>query len=148
MQTAEIGEGTPAVRSGGRELSGLVLDLDATLITCHSKKEQATPAHKGGFGFHPLLCFLANTGEAVSGRLRPGNPGANTATDHIAVLDDALAHIPDAHRHSTAILVRVDSAGSAKAFLTHIRTLREHGLDPRFPVRGHRAGPPRDPDPA
>ncbi|WP_327238519.1 IS1380 family transposase [Streptomyces sp. NBC_01317] len=134
MQAAETGEGIPAVRAGGRELPGLVLDLDATLITCHSEKEQAAPTYKGGFGFHPLLCFLANTGEAVSGRLRPGNSGANTAADHIAVLGDALAQIPDAHRHGTAILVRADSAGSAKAFLAHIRTLREHGLDLRFSV--------------
>ena len=36
MQVAETGAGIPAVRAGGRELSGLVLDLDARLITCHS----------------------------------------------------------------------------------------------------------------
>ncbi|WP_405901779.1 IS1380 family transposase [Streptomyces sp. NBC_00727] len=134
MQAAETGQGIPAVQAGGRELAGLVLDLDATLITCHSEKEQAAPTYKGGFGFHPLLCFLANTGEAMSGQLRPGNSGANTAADHIAVLDDALAQIPDAHRHGTAILVRADSAGSAKAFLARIRTFREHGLDLRFSV--------------
>ena len=134
MQAAETGEGIPAARAAGRILPGLFLDLDATLITCHSEKEQAAPTYKGGFGFHPLLCFLANTGEAMSGRLRPGNSGANTAADHIAVLDDALAQIPDAHRHGTAILVRADSAGSAKAFLAHIRTVREHGLDLRFSV--------------
>jgi thioesterase domain-containing protein len=127
MQAAETSQGIPAVQAGGRELPGLVLDLDATLITSHSEKEQAAPTYKGGFGFHPLLCFLANTGEAMSGRLRPGNSGANTAADHIAVLDDALAQIPDTHRYGTQILVRADSAGSAKAFLTHIRTLREHG---------------------
>ncbi|MEU1134378.1 IS1380 family transposase [Streptomyces sp. NPDC005900] len=134
LQAAETGEGIPAARAGVRELPGLVLDLDATLITCHSEKEQAAPTYKGGFGFHPLLYFLANTGEAVAGRLRPGNSGANTAADHIAVLDDALAQIPDAHRHGTQILVRADSAGSAKAFLAHIRTLSEHGLDLRFSV--------------
>ncbi|MFJ1550005.1 IS1380 family transposase [Streptomyces sp. NPDC088246] len=134
MQAAETGQGIPAVRAGGRELPGLVLDLDATLINSHSEKEQAAPTYKGGFGFHPLLCFLANTGEAVSGRLRPGNAGANTAADHIAVLDDALAQIPDAHRHGTDILVRTDSAGSAKAFLAHIRVLREFGLNMRFSV--------------
>jgi thioesterase domain-containing protein len=100
MQAAETGEGIPAARAGGRELPGLVLDLDATLVACHSEKEQAAPTYKGGFGFHPLPCFLANTGEAVSGRLRPGNSGANTAADHIAVLDQALAQIPDAHRHA------------------------------------------------
>ncbi|MFB7224604.1 hypothetical protein [Streptomyces sp. NPDC056227] len=53
----------------------------------------------------------------MSGLLRPGNAGANT----VAVLDQALAQIPDAHRHSTDILMRTDSAGSAKALLTHLR---------------------------
>ncbi|MFD7817175.1 IS1380 family transposase [Streptomyces sp. NPDC059785] len=134
MQAAETGEGIPAARAGGRELPGLVLDLDATLVTCHSEKEQAAPTYKGGFGFHPLLCFLANTGEAVSGRLRPGNSGANTAADHITVLDQAIAQIPDAHRHGTDILVRADSAGSAKAFLTHVRNLRKRGIHTFFSV--------------
>ncbi|MHB9863407.1 IS1380 family transposase [Streptomyces sp. YIM S03343] len=134
LQAAEQGEGIPAVHAAGRMLPGLVLDLDATLITCHSEKQQAAPTYKGGFGFHPLLCFLANTGEGLSGRLRPGNAGANTASDHITVLDQALAQIPDAHRHGTDILVRTDSAGSAKAFLAHIRALRERGLNLRFSV--------------
>lgn len=134
MQAAETGQGIPAARAGGREIPGLVLDLDATLVACHSEKEQAAPTYKGGFGFHPLLCFLANTGEAVSGRLRPGNAGANTAADHITVLDQALAQIPDAHRHGTDILIRADSAGSAKAFLTHIRDLRKRGIRTFFSV--------------
>ncbi|MFD6331668.1 transposase [Streptomyces niveus] len=115
-------------------LPGLVLDLDATLITCHSEKQQAAPTYKGGFGFHPLLCFLANTGEALSGRLRPGNAGANTASDHVTVLDQALAQIPDTHRHGTSILVRADSAGSAKTFLGHIRDLRKRGIRTFFSV--------------
>ncbi|MGW6413328.1 IS1380 family transposase, partial [Streptomyces vinaceus] len=134
MQAAETRSGIPAVRAGGREVPGLVLDLDATLVTCHSEKERAAPTYKGGFGFHPLLCFLANTGEGLSGRLRPGNAGANTAADHITVLDDALAQIPDAHRHATDILVRTDSAGSAKAFLTHVRDLRKRGIRTFFSV--------------
>ncbi|MEU9457203.1 IS1380 family transposase, partial [Streptomyces sp. NPDC048277] len=134
MQAAETGEGIPAVTAAGRELPGLVLDLDATLVTCHSEKEQAAPTYKGGFGFHPLLCFLANTGEAVSGRLRPGNAGANTAADHIAVLDQALMQIPDAHRHGTDILVRADSAGSSKAFLTHVRDMQKRGIRTFFSV--------------
>ncbi|MFE5177141.1 transposase, partial [Streptomyces sp. NPDC056634] len=128
MQAAEQGEGIPAVRAAGRILPGLVLDLDATLITCHSEKEQAAPTYKGGFGFHPLLCFLANTGEALSGRLRPGNAGANTASDHITVFDQALTQIPDAQLHGTDILVRTDSAGSAKAFLAHVRDVRKRGI--------------------
>ncbi|MCX4573360.1 IS1380 family transposase [Streptomyces sp. NBC_01571] len=134
MQAAEQGEGIPAVRAAGRILPGLVLDLDATLITCHSEKEQAAPTYKGGFGFHPLLCFLANTGEALAGRLRPGNAGANTASDHITVFDQALAQIPDAQLHGTDILVRTDSAGSAKAFLAHVRDVRKRGIRTFFSV--------------
>ncbi|MEU7583510.1 IS1380 family transposase [Streptomyces sp. NPDC041068] len=134
LQAAEQSEGIPAARAGGQELPGLVLDLDATLVTCHSAKDQAAPTYKGGFGFHPLLCFLANTGEALAGRLRPGNAGANTAADHITVLDQALAQIPDAHRHGTDILVRADSAGSAKAFLAHLGNRREQGINLRFSV--------------
>jgi hypothetical protein len=70
----------------------------------------------------------------VSGRLRPGNSGANTAADHIAVLDQALAQIPDAHRHGTDILIRADSAGSAKAFLAHVRDVRKRGIRTLFSV--------------
>ncbi|MEU9407256.1 IS1380 family transposase [Streptomyces sp. NPDC048281] len=134
LQVAEHGEDIPAARAAGRVLPGLVLDLDATLATCHSEKEQAAPTYKGGFGFHPLLCFLANTDKALSGRLRPGNAGAGTASGHITVLDRALAQIPDAHRHGTDILIRTDSAGSAKAFLAHARALRKRGVRIFFSV--------------
>jgi hypothetical protein len=74
LQSAEQGEGIPEVRAAGRIPTGLVLDLDATLVTCHSEKQQAAPTCKGYFAFHPPPCFLANTGEALSGRLWPGTP--------------------------------------------------------------------------
>ncbi|MFD6327908.1 IS1380 family transposase [Streptomyces sp. NPDC058442] len=134
LQAAETRDGIPASHAGGRDLPGLVLDLDATLVTCHSEKEQAAATYKRGFGYHPLLCFLDNTGEALAGVLRPGNAGANTAADHITVLDAALAQIPDAHRHGAEILIRADSAGSAKAFLAHIRALRSRGIRASFSV--------------
>ncbi len=134
LQAAETTAGTPAARAGGRDLPGLVLDIDATLVTCHSEKEQAAPTYKRGFGYHPLLCFLDNTGEALAGLLRAGNAGANTASDHITVLDQALAQIPDAHRHGTPILVRADSAGGAKSFLAHLRALRDRGIQTSFSV--------------
>ncbi|MFE6682591.1 IS1380 family transposase [Streptomyces sp. NPDC057729] len=134
LQASETRGGIPAAKAGGQELPGLVLDIDATLITCHSEKEAAAPTYKGGFGFHPLVCFLANTGEGMSGLLRPGNAGANTAADHIVVLNDALAQIPDAHRHGTDILVRTDSAGSAKVFLAHVRNLQTRGIRIFFSV--------------
>jgi hypothetical protein len=48
----------------------IVLDLDATLITAHSDKEQAAGNFKGGFGFHPLLCYRDESEEALAGMLR------------------------------------------------------------------------------
>lgn len=88
----------------------------------------------GPFGYHPIFRFLDNTNEALSGILRPGRAGSNTAADHIEVLDQALTQIPDHMRHGTPILVRTDTAGATMAFLTHIRALRETGCDVRFSV--------------
>ncbi|MEV8099831.1 IS1380 family transposase [Kitasatospora sp. NPDC085879] len=136
LQAAETRDAIPASHAGGRELPGLVLDIDATLVTCHSEKEESAATYKRGFGYHPMLCFLDNTGEALAGILQPGNAGANTAADHITVLDQALAQIPDAHRHGTPVLIRADSAGSAKVFLAHLRALRQRGIQTNFSV-GH-----------
>jgi len=81
-----------------------------------------------------LFCFLDNTREALSGLLRAGRAGSNTTADHVTVLDQALAQIPDAHRHGTEILIRSDSAGCTYGFLAHIRSLREHGINTFFSV--------------
>ncbi len=98
----------------------IVLDIDATLITAHSEKEGAAGDYKGGFGFHPLLCYLAETGEPLAGLLRPGNAGSNTAADHFCVLQTALEQLPheDLDRE---ILVRADSGGRSKAFAADCR---------------------------
>ena len=99
----------------------LTLDVDATLITAHSEKEQAAGNYKGGYGFHPLQVYLDETHEALSGLLRPGNAGANTADDHVAVLDGALAQIPAEYIESLEILVRADSAGATHGLLDYCR---------------------------
>ncbi len=125
-QRAETtGAAYPPARAAGPELGGLVIDLDAAIVECHSDKQGAAPTFKHSFGYHPMVAFLDNTGEALAGLLRPGNAGSNTAADHISVLDAALAQIPDAHRHGTPVLVRTDTAGCTKAFLAHVRALRE-----------------------
>ena len=51
----------------------LTIDLDATLITAHSEKDQAAGTFKGGYGFAPMLAYADQTGEALAGQLRPGN---------------------------------------------------------------------------
>ena len=118
----------------GHEIAGLVLDVDATIVRCHSGKELASKTWKRTYGYHPLLCFLDATGEALSGLLRTGRAGSNTTADHITVLDQALAPIPDAHRYGTDILIRSDSAGATQGFLAHIRSQRKHGMDTFFSV--------------
>jgi hypothetical protein len=121
----QTGRGLPPARSAGRDLHYVVLDLDATLVEVHSEKEATSPHFKGGFGYHPLLCFLDNTNEALSGILRTGRAGSNTAADHVQVLDLALGQLPEAAR-AGRILVRTDGAGFSHAFLDH---LVEQGLE-------------------
>ena len=124
----------PQTTAAGLPVPGLTLDLDASIVICHSEKEAATPTWKKNFGYHPLFCFLDNTREALSGLLREGRAGSNTTADHITVLDDALTQIPDHHRHGTPILIRSDSAGCTHGLLAHIRGLRGTGVDARFSV--------------
>jgi len=115
----------------------VMLDLDATLITAHSEKEQAAGTYKHGFGFHPLLCYEATTEEALAGVLRPGNAGANTAADHIAALELAVEQLP-AQALGPGVLVRADSGGASHDFLDRVvsRGFRfSVGFDLTEPVR-------------
>jgi hypothetical protein len=95
----------------------VILDIDATLVTSHSEKQGAAGTYKRGYGFHPLTCFEASTGEGLAGILRPGNAGSNTASDHVAVLDLALAQLPSGAA-GPGTLVRCDSAGATRRFLS------------------------------
>jgi Transposase DDE domain group 1 len=134
-QYAELsGRAFPPARAAGRALPGLVIDLDASIVVCHSEKEQTAPTFKKTFGYHPMLAFCDNTGEFLAAELRKGNAGSNTAADHIAVLDAALAQLPDAHRHGTPILVRADTAGCTRDFLAHLRGLRQESVSCEFSV--------------
>ncbi|OLZ73416.1 hypothetical protein AV521_04920 [Streptomyces sp. IMTB 2501] len=74
LQAAETSRGTPTARAGGRELPGPIPDIDATLITCHSEKEQATPTYKGGFGYHPCFAFWPVPAKPWRGDCGPGTP--------------------------------------------------------------------------
>jgi hypothetical protein len=98
----------------------ITLDIDASLLTAHSEKESAAGTYKRGFGFHPLLCYLAETGEPLAALLRPGNAGANTAADHFEVLQLALEQLPEADLHRE-ILARADIGGRTHAFISDCR---------------------------
>ncbi|MGH8941112.1 MAG: IS1380 family transposase, partial [Actinomycetes bacterium] len=110
--------GTPGRRDGGQ----VVVDLDATLVTSHSDKEGAEPTFKRGFGFAPMCAFVDHgehgTGETLAIDLRPGKASPWNGADHIAILETALAQLPEAERDQ--VLVRADTGASSKAFLHHI----------------------------
>lgn len=109
----------------------LIVDLDATLITAHSEKENARPTFKRGFGFHPLCAFVDHgadgTGEPLAILLRPGNAGSNTAADHITVIRQALRQLPGhacGTRPGRKILIRTDNAGCTHAVLSWMHAQR------------------------
>jgi hypothetical protein len=99
----------------------LTIDLDATLIGSHSEKEGAAGNFKGGYGFHPMLAYADESSEALAGELRPGNAGANTAADQIAVAEQAIAQIPVEYIENIRLLLRVDCAGSSHGLLDWCR---------------------------
>jgi hypothetical protein len=116
----------------------ITLDFDATLVTAHSDKQGAAGTYKRGFGFHPLLCNLDETDEILAGLLRPGSAGANTAADHITVLDASLEQLPPKGEDDPPMLARADSAGATHGFLDALRErgiLFSVGFDLTEPVR-------------
>src|SRR5437016_11413079 len=89
-------------------------------------RSRLLPPTKRGTGFFPLGTWLDNTSEAPAAILRPGNAGANTAADHIEVLDLALEQLPVKPRgldpvNGVAMLARADSAGATHDFLNALR---------------------------
>ncbi|GFG50675.1 hypothetical protein MAGR_21160 [Mycolicibacterium agri] len=111
------------------------IDIDATLVNDHSdNKDKAAPTWKKTYGHHPLLAFVDRPEiagrEALAGLLRTGRAGSNTATDHVTVLDQALASLPPRWRpdpdhrddpDKPAVLVRCDTAGATHDFAAACR---------------------------
>ena len=99
---------------------------DAALVDVHTDdKEGAEPTYKKGYGFHPLLSYCDQTHEAFAGKLRPGSAGANTAADHIELLEQAVAQLPVPTKqedpdNGVDVLVRADSAGATHGFVNAI----------------------------
>jgi hypothetical protein len=122
-------------QQGGQPQAAVVVDFDATIVISHSDKEQATRTWKKTYGHHPLGGWIdhgeGGTGEPVAWLLRPGRAGSNTAADHVAVFEQALAQLPaewgsrDEHGRRP-VLVRTDGAGATHRFTQH---LHEAGVE-------------------
>jgi hypothetical protein len=97
----------------------VTVDIDATIVTTCSEKDQAAPTWKKTFGFHPLTAFADHgpegSGEPLAIVLRPGNAGSNTAADHIEAARMAIAQLPARLRRR--VLIRADSGGGTQDFL-------------------------------
>lgn len=114
--------GFPWLTVAGKRLKGwIVIDIDATIITASSDKNGAAVTFKKTYGFHPLACWCANTQESLAMVLRQGNAGSNTVADHLRVLKEALAQIPNSCQ--AKILIRVDGAGATHDLLVHLEGL-------------------------
>lgn len=112
----------PGVRIADKTLDGVTcVGIDATVTVAHSDKELAEANFKG-FGHHPLQAYCDNTaGEPLAWMLRRGSAGSNTAADHIAITDAAIAALPPAFRRR--LMVTVDGAGASHDLIQHLDTL-------------------------
>lgn len=102
----------------------LVIDIDATIVRTRADKQDAAPTYKRTYGHHPLLAMAGDCGEVLAGMLRPGNAGANTAEDHVVLLDQAIAALPPLWRaghgrydhpddRARELIVRADAGGAS-----------------------------------
>jgi hypothetical protein len=112
----------PGVRLADRTLEGVTcIRLDATVTFAHSDKELAEANFKG-YGHHPLLAYCDNTGgEPLAWMLRPGSAGSNTAADHLALTDAAIAALPPGLRRK--LMITCDGAGASHDLIRHLDKL-------------------------
>jgi hypothetical protein len=100
-----------------------VIDIDATIVTCRSDKQDAAGTWKRTFGFHPLVAMDTERREVLAQMVRPGNAGSNTAADHVHVLAAAIDALPETDRAghgwdddpdtvACEIVIRADSSGA------------------------------------
>jgi Transposase DDE domain group 1 len=74
----------------------VTLDLDATYIEQHGpvgSRQGTRGTYKGKVCWHPLLCFVGETGEWLHARLRNGHAAASTGASRF--LDECLRRLPD-----------------------------------------------------
>lgn len=96
-------------------LREVALDLDSTVLTVYGKQGGArvgyNPHKPGKRSYHPLLCFIAETGDYLYGKLRKGD--AASATGLIPFFKKCLNRLPDTVER---IRVRADAGFYSGAF--------------------------------
>jgi hypothetical protein len=77
------------------ERETVTLDLDATYIEHHGpvgSRQGTRGSYKGKVCWHPLLCFVGETGEWLHAKLRNGHAAASTGATRF--LDECLRRLP------------------------------------------------------
>jgi hypothetical protein len=77
------------------ERESVTLDLDATLIEHHGpvgSRQGTRGTYTGKIAWHPLLCFVGETGEWLHGKLRNGHAAASTGGARF--LTECLDRVP------------------------------------------------------
>lgn len=106
------------------ERARVVIDIDATIVTCRSDKQDAAGTWKRTHGFHPLIAADTDRREVLAQLVRPGNAGSSTAIDHVELLAAAIDALPERERAghdgdstrdevACEIVVRTDSGGAS-----------------------------------
>jgi hypothetical protein len=130
----------------------ITLDCDATLVTAHSEKVGAAGNFKGGFGFHPMVCYLDESGEALAGILGACSRAAVTRrTSKISSVKPVSAPSARAISLTGMLMLMMETAAwiassTIRRFLLDVLALADpvhHGIRPR--ARAARPGRPTAP---
>ena len=104
----------------GRE--AVTLDLDASYVEHHGpvgSRQGTRGTDKGKVAWHPLLCFVGETGEWLHAKLRNGHAAASTGA--IRFLGECLRRLPAGVR----LFLRADEGFYGKDFLAE---LEQYGI--------------------
>jgi len=99
----------------------VTLDLDATYIEHHGSvgsRQGTRGTYKGTVCWHPLLCFVGETGEWLHAKLRNGHAGASTGATRF--LDECLRRLPAGAR----LFLRADEGFWGQGFFAELERRR------------------------
>jgi hypothetical protein len=103
----------------GRET--VTLDLDASYVEHHGavgSRQGTRGTYKGVVAWHPLFCFLGETGEWLHAKLRHGHAAASTGASRF--LGECLRRVPA----GVHLFLRADEGFYGKDFLTELEQQR------------------------
>ena len=99
------------------ERETVTLDLDATLVEHQGpagSRQGTRGTYTGKIAWHPLLCFVDETGEWLHGKLRNGHVHASAGSKRF--LADCLRRLPDGAR----VFLRADEGFWGQGFLAEL----------------------------